>query len=700
MTYYSVSKPYELFFDSNGGPLEDGYIYIGEVNQNPITNPITVYWDVNGLYPAAQPIRTLSGYPSRNGSPSMIFIDSADNLSYSILIQDKNNELVYSSIDAVSEGYAAAGSVDSISDLRAVKGFNNPVYVRGHTDIGDGGEGHFEFIGGAAAGTYTDDNGITIIPSAGDGSGAWIRQDIKGEVFVDWFNGTGDGVTNDYTAIQAAMDYAREHSMGVAFNEGVYLSETTVFAGETIANRSRRGIKYIRGAGMKLTTLLGASAGNPVLDMTGSRWYSIKDIAIEGDTSSIPNVGYLAARLDYDTGTGDAPSVGECELHRVEITGEFSIAALYTYGSEEQFFNECIFRNERTAGESTIYITDTNETHSIASVGTTIAGTTTNAQQSNIGHYFNNCMVFDYTAVNAPESAIYLKAGKTFKFENCFIYLGNTGKIDPYMFNLDQETSSGLIADIKIIDNYFEQLSSNDTEVYIGAKVTGIQYLRNRGSGAGILAAAGAQIVSQYYPNIIECDTIDFSAAGCDMLGYNNIYIRAAFSIDDYFNGDIYTDHEVTPTITIADPTHFLGNFHRNMGVIAYAAGPQLIPNNDVTALTLDTEEIDLDANFSANIFTAPVPGNYQVVCQVTFASMADLSEIRLYIYLNTGSGFAEYTRHYIVTSGTIRHSILINRNIRMMNSHAVRFYVYQNSGGAVNIIGGNNYTFTTIKLD
>jgi hypothetical protein len=211
MTYYSVSKPYEVFFDNSGDPLENGYIYIGEANQNPITNPITVYWDVNGLYPAAQPIRTLAGYPGRNGSPSRIFIDSADNLSYSILIQDKNGELVYSSIDAISDGYAAAGSVDSFTDLRAVKGFNNPVYARGNTTIGDGGEGKFDYFGGAAPGTYVDDNGITIVPNGGDGSGAWIRQ-FSGPIEAAWYLMVDN--TSCVSAVQAAIDYAQANASG------------------------------------------------------------------------------------------------------------------------------------------------------------------------------------------------------------------------------------------------------------------------------------------------------------------------------------------------------------------------------------------------------------------------------------------------------------------------------------------------------
>ena len=103
MTYFPVQSPYNLFSDIDGEPLESGYIYIGEANQNPITNPITVYWDMDGLYPVAQPIRTINGYLDRNGSPSNIFVNTTVNNTYSIIVKDKRLNTIYYSKDVASE---------------------------------------------------------------------------------------------------------------------------------------------------------------------------------------------------------------------------------------------------------------------------------------------------------------------------------------------------------------------------------------------------------------------------------------------------------------------------------------------------------------------------------------------------------------------------------------------------------------------
>jgi hypothetical protein len=95
MATYQGKQPFEIFLDSDGSPLENGYIWIGEQNQNPITHQLPVAWDPDGLYPAAQPIRTINGYASNNGSISNFFIFTTD-ANYSILVKNKSDEIIFS----------------------------------------------------------------------------------------------------------------------------------------------------------------------------------------------------------------------------------------------------------------------------------------------------------------------------------------------------------------------------------------------------------------------------------------------------------------------------------------------------------------------------------------------------------------------------------------------------------------------------
>ncbi len=227
MTYYSIKPPYDIFTDSNGDPLEAGYIYIGTANLNPITNPITVTWDLSGLYPAAQPIRTIAGYPSRNGSPGNIYVNAGEygeaTTGYSILTQNSRQETV--SYIANKEFGTTPDSVNiaNIAALRLISSNSQPLYVRGYYATGDGGQGIFEWSDGQPVGTYVDNGGTIIVPTGGDGSGAWLRQYEK--ITVEMFGAKGDGVTDDTAAIQSAIDTV----------EPVYLGQKTYLIDSQLA---------------------------------------------------------------------------------------------------------------------------------------------------------------------------------------------------------------------------------------------------------------------------------------------------------------------------------------------------------------------------------------------------------------------------------------------------------------------------------
>jgi hypothetical protein len=91
MSSYPIMTPYPVMADSDGSPLEAGYLYIGVANQNPETNPISVFWDAALTIPAAQPIRTTGGFPSRNGTPANVFVSS----DFSMTVRDRKAGIVY-----------------------------------------------------------------------------------------------------------------------------------------------------------------------------------------------------------------------------------------------------------------------------------------------------------------------------------------------------------------------------------------------------------------------------------------------------------------------------------------------------------------------------------------------------------------------------------------------------------------------------
>ena len=105
-----AKKPFEVYYDINGMPLENGYLYFGAYGLNPETNPVQVYWDSGFTNIASQPIRTVNGYADLNGSPAKVYVPG----NYSITIKNKRGELVASSLyEEVESTEAADGANNS-----------------------------------------------------------------------------------------------------------------------------------------------------------------------------------------------------------------------------------------------------------------------------------------------------------------------------------------------------------------------------------------------------------------------------------------------------------------------------------------------------------------------------------------------------------------------------------------------------------
>ena len=110
MSALSINPPFPVFPDTDGQPLEDGYIWIGTAGLNPLTNPIVVYWDAALTLPAGQPVRTINGFPSRAGTPARLYAGS----DYSIQVQNKNGSLVYSSQN--DNGFSGSVAVNAVGN--------------------------------------------------------------------------------------------------------------------------------------------------------------------------------------------------------------------------------------------------------------------------------------------------------------------------------------------------------------------------------------------------------------------------------------------------------------------------------------------------------------------------------------------------------------------------------------------------------
>lgn len=113
------------FTDSNGRPLENGYIYIGQPDTDPRTNPKTVtFEDSSGAqFTAAQPLRTRGGKIVYNGRPMTALVDG----EHSMLVLNSAGGQVEYDASIMPPASGSSSPADSIRvglTLDAVKEFD------------------------------------------------------------------------------------------------------------------------------------------------------------------------------------------------------------------------------------------------------------------------------------------------------------------------------------------------------------------------------------------------------------------------------------------------------------------------------------------------------------------------------------------------------------------------------------------------
>jgi hypothetical protein len=159
MAALSIQVPYPVFYDRDGQPLDNGNIYIGVANLDPVTNPLQVYYDDALTITASQPLKTSNGYVYRNGTPTQLYVNATD---FSITVNDSNDLFVYS--------FPEATGIISYTGAQTVE-YDPP-------------------FAGALTSGYT------------------VADKLSQAVSVMDFGAVGDGVTDDTAAFLAAFSYA------------------------------------------------------------------------------------------------------------------------------------------------------------------------------------------------------------------------------------------------------------------------------------------------------------------------------------------------------------------------------------------------------------------------------------------------------------------------------------------------------------
>jgi hypothetical protein len=96
MTATSIQSPFPIFTDIDGQPLEQGQVWLGTAGNNPISSPITAYWDAALTQVVTQPVTTRGGYPLNGTAVGRLYV----NADFSILVRNRRGYDVLSALSA------------------------------------------------------------------------------------------------------------------------------------------------------------------------------------------------------------------------------------------------------------------------------------------------------------------------------------------------------------------------------------------------------------------------------------------------------------------------------------------------------------------------------------------------------------------------------------------------------------------------
>lgn len=248
-----ITSPYPVFFDKDGTPLENGSIYIGQPNLNPETSPVTVYWDEALTQPAAQPIRTLNGYPSRAGTPSRFYIQGG---FYSIMVRNRKDAQVYYS------ALSSEGGVPSTNKLELVVATANQTTFNLSTiNYVPNTNGLEVYRNGllllASDYSQTSSTQVVMVDPADDG-----------DEYV--FIATVAAVVPNQTAASFAQEFATATAGQTVFNltTMTYANGTGALVVLRNGIGLRSGLDYIETSPTQVTMTTGASLGDEYLFLT------------------------------------------------------------------------------------------------------------------------------------------------------------------------------------------------------------------------------------------------------------------------------------------------------------------------------------------------------------------------------------------------------------------------------------------------
>ena len=276
----AIVAPLPQFFDITGLPLNAGYVWVGQPNQNPETAPALVYWDEALTQPAEQPLRTKNGLIVRSGTAAQVYVSG----DYSIIWRNAAGvQIDYQRSAAASNNGLAVGVLRS--------------------EIASTASGQGDALVG--------------VKSARAGSVARTQHQKNEEAYsLEDAGALGDGTANDGPALRIAAEAFGILGGRVTVPHGTYLTDAT--GGSCFPLVDPVSVVGDGGTYTTLTPTLASDADNTISIIPGATDHTLQKL--EGLALLNPNTGARVGNhgiyLDTQTASRNLPilRITECQV--------------------------------------------------------------------------------------------------------------------------------------------------------------------------------------------------------------------------------------------------------------------------------------------------------------------------------------------------------------------------------------------------
>jgi hypothetical protein len=361
-----------------------------------------------------------------------------------------------------------------------------------------------------------------------------------GDVLPEYWGALGDGSTDDYSAIQAAIDASESSDDSTYYitptvrlqPRKVYRVNTGLFLGNASSNTGTRRIVGNR------SIILGRNTSGFVLDWTGTHNAEMEGIVVYGHATDTPDGGILLSRRA--TGVGG----GRKTFTNVDVLGTYTEYGVYNYASEETHWIDCVFWND---SKSSHVISKSN------SKSITIPNGSGLGDESCTNYYFTRCN-FVNSAGSGQESAMSILSATGVRIRDSYFHLDTATAGVPELL-IETETGISNVADILVEGSTFH--GSPDIAIKFDGDAEHVTIRDSRVTTPGSSEYIATANTDLYAVDLEYTFNVDFSAASVTVR--DNSLLRCVstgtptLSISTVFEGLIIAPSNTTVTLSGTD---------------------------------------------------------------------------------------------------------------------------------------------------